>query len=234
MSKTTNLKASLVISVFLLAMIAVGLMAGNVRAAKMYWTEYNNRICSADLDGSDKEVLVTPTYPQGIALDVAGGKMYWNTAYTDQRVMRANLDGSDVETLISSGLDYANEGMALDVPGNKMWWAGCYGMKIHSANLDGSSHTTPISTSSRAGDVALDLSAGKVYYTVIITGAPEISRANFDGSAQEVLITSGIANPWGIALDVAGGKMYWADYGLDKIMRADLDGSNVEDVVTSD
>ena len=235
MRTITNLKTWLLMSVFLLAMIAVGLMAGNARAAKMYWTEYNNRICRANLDGSDKEVLVTPTYPHGIALDVADGKMYWNTGYTNQRVMRANLDGSDVETLISGypPLDYANKGMALDVPGDKMWWAGCYQRKIHSANHDGSSHTTPISTSSRSGDVALDLSAGKVYYTVIINGAPEISRANFDGTAQEVLITSGIANPWGIALDVAGGKMYWTNGGLDKIMRADLDGSDVEDLVTS-
>jgi len=235
MCNKRSVKSRLTISLFLLAIVTAGLIPDNALAGKIYWTEYSDRICRANFDGSNKEVLVTPTIPHGIALDVAGGKMYWNTAYTNQRVMRANLDGSNVETLISTGTDYANYGMDLDVPGGKMWWAGCYGMQIHTANLDGSSHTTPISTSSRAGDVALDLSAGKVYYTVIINGAPEISRANFDGTGQEVLLdsTSGIVNPWGIALDVAGGKMYWTNYGIDKIMRADLDGSNVEDVLTS-
>ena len=39
--------------------------------------------------------------------------------------------------------------------------------------------------------------------------------------------------PTGIALDLGSGKMYWTDRGTDKIQRADLDGSNVEDLVTS-
>ena len=30
-----------------------------------------------------------------------------------------------------------------------------------------------------------------------------------------------------------GGKMYWIDWGTDKIHRADLDGSNVEDLITT-
>lgn len=233
MSKRANLNIQPPISVFLLWMVAAVLMAGNARAAKMYWTEYGGSICRANLDGSDKEVVVTTEFPEGIALDIGCGKIYWNTAYSNQRVMRANLDGGNIETLISTGLDYANKGMALNLLDGEIWWAGCYDMKIHKANLDGSSHTTPISTSSRAGDVALDLSAGKVYYTVIINGAPEICRANFDGSNKEVLINSDIANPWGIDLDVIGGKMYWTNYGIEKVMRADLDGSNIEELITS-
>ena len=31
----------------------------------------------------------------------------------------------------------------------------------------------------------------------------------------------------------ASGKMYWADFGTKKIQRADLDGSNIEDLVTT-
>ena len=32
---------------------------------------------------------------------------------------------------------------------------------------------------------------------------------------------------------VASGKMYWTDLGTEKIQRANLDGSNVEDLVTT-
>ena len=39
--------------------------------------------------------------------------------------------------------------------------------------------------------------------------------------------------PCGIALDSAAGKMYWTDAGTDKIQRANLDGSGVEDLITS-
>ena len=64
-------------------------------------------------------------------------------------------------------------------------------------------------------------------------GTDKIQRANLDGSGVEDLVTSGLGDPYGLALDVAGGKMYWTDVGTDKIQRADLDGSGVEDLVTS-
>ena len=38
--------------------------------------------------------------------------------------------------------------------------------------------------------------------------------------------------PLALALDAAAGKLYWTDSGADKIQRADLDGSQVEDLVT--
>ena len=59
-----------------------------------------------------------------------------------------------------------------------------------------------------------------------------IRRANLDGSAVEDLVVTTLDNPYGIALDVAGGKIYWTDAGTEKIQRADLDGSHVEDLVT--
>ena len=40
-----------------------------------------------------------------------------------------------------------------------------------------------------------------------------------------------LEKPFGIALDVMAGKIYWADVGAD-IQRANLDGTDVEDLVT--
>jgi low density lipoprotein receptor-related protein 5/6 len=48
----------------------------------------------------------------------------------------------------------------------------------------------------------------------------------------EELVT-GLSFPVNIVLDIAGGKMYWVDFGTSKLQRANLDGSNVEDVVPS-
>ena len=42
-----------------------------------------------------------------------------------------------------------------------------------------------------------------------------------------------VKRPPSIALDINGGKMYWTDVDTDKIQRANLDGSNVEDLVTT-
>ena len=72
--------------------------------------------------------------------------------------------------------------------------------------------------------------SGKMYWTA--EGPPRIQRADLDGSNIEDLVTTGLVNPRGLALDAAGRKMYWLDRGTGKLQRADLDGSNVEDLVT--
>ena len=81
----------------------------------------------------------------------------------------------------------------------------------------------------------------KMYWTD--SGTDKISRANLDGTEVEDLVTglSGpllFHGPWGIALDVAAGKVYWTfwdtqNIGLGKIQRANLDGTQLEDLVTS-
>ena len=45
-------------------------------------------------------------------------------------------------------------------------------------------------------------------------------------------MTEGLQSPRGLALDAEGGKLYWTDSGTGKIQRANLDGSEVEDLVT--
>ena len=47
-------------------------------------------------------------------------------------------------------------------------------------------------------------------------------------------MTTELENPRGIALDVTGGKMYWTDWGTNKIQRANLDGTDVQDLVTTE
>ena len=73
--------------------------------------------------------------------------------------------------------------------------------------------------------------ASKLYWTD--WGTDKIQRANLDGSGIEGLVTSGLAGPTGLALDMTGGKMYWTDAGTNKIQRASLDGSGVEDLYTT-
>jgi hypothetical protein len=58
-----------------------------------------------------------------------------------------------------------------------------------------------------------------------------------DGSGAENLVTQDLVHPGGIALDLQRGKMYWTDVegnldGRGKIQRSDLDGLNVETLIT--
>ena len=83
-------------------------------------------------------------------------------------------------------------------------------------------------------EIALDVDGGKIYWTN--PGTQTIQRADLDGQHIEILFNlegdvlyNDRRGPRiGIALDVDGGKIYWAGSWSGKIQRADLDGQNVE------
>lgn len=81
------------------------------------------------------------------------------------------------------------------------------------------------------GPLSLTVQAGKIYWCDRNVGL--VQRANLDGSEIETLIDAGSTNLRGIAVDVPGGKVYFADNAPDKknISRANLDGSQMETLV---
>ena len=215
-------------------------IALDVADGKIYWTEPKGRqageIQRANLDGSNIENLITGlNLSYGIALDVASGKMYW-TNWGPGEIQRANLDGSNIEVLVT-GLIHSR-GIALDVANGKMYWTdGTWPSgEIQRANLDGSNVEVLISGLNAPYAIALDVAGGKMYWTVAYgPQSGEIQRANLDGSKIEDIIAETVDDPGahtitGIALDVAGEKMYWTNQSAGRIRRANLDGSNIEDL----
>lgn len=93
---------------------------------------------------------------------------------------------------------------------------------------------------------AMEIVGDKLYW--VDHSWQTILRANLDGSGQETLIHGRELNylPWDLAVDPVGGKIYWVCLPYDRpvesgdydwvwvggIRRADLDGSNVETLVT--
>ena len=154
-------------------------------------------------------------------------RMYWTEAGS-HRIRSANLDGTDIRDLVTTGVVNPH-GIALDLNNNKMYWAEADGQKIRRANLDGTEVETILTSVSPVG-IALDLKQSKMYWTdVFIDG--KIYRSNLDGSDMEVIIGT-VADREGLALDVDGGKMYWTDRSLQRIQRANLDGTQEETVIT--
>ena len=115
-----------------------------------------------------------------------------------------------------------------------MYWTDIGSGKIQRANLDGSNvkDLLTIGVVFTPVEIALDTAANKMYWTESTLADFMIQRADLDGSNVELLFTD-LVSPSGIALDVAGGKIYWTDIGTSKIQRANLDGSGVEDVITT-
>jgi len=87
----------------------------------------------------------------------------------------------------------------------------------------------------RPGPILLDESAGKIYWAVTSETVGTVQRANLaDGSGVETLIEGlpQIDDALDLALDPAGGKLYVADPTRTRILRANLDGTGVETVIT--
>ncbi len=104
----------------------------------------------------------------------------------------------------------------------KIYWAN--DSSIQSSNPDGSNVQTVLDY--RAVDVAIDNDANKMYYN---GNGSDIFRANLDGTNVETVISGATAN--GFALDLANEKVYWTEFSNNRLRRADLDGTNMEDIV---
>ena len=98
---------------------------------------------------------------------------------------------------------------------------------------DGQGGSATITVTVNLTDVGEPQAMPQLYWN---HGQYKIQSANLDGSnVKDVLVIgpSGQSGSWGLAVDVGTGKIYWTDWVADRIRRADLDGTNVEDLVTS-
>ena len=208
-----------------------------IHAQQMYWTDTTaDTIQRANLDGTDVvELATTGDFATSIALDQAGGKMYWTNALgniTDASIQRANLDGTVIETLIVEPDVNGPNGLSLDVAEGKMYWVDQLNDVIQRANLDGTNIETllTISSTGNANSMTLDLAAGKMYWVT----SNDIRRANLDGSDVETVVPSLSRPGISIAVDPAGGKVYWVElFPSDSVKRANLDGTAVETLAST-
>ncbi len=203
---------------------------------KIYFTDYHadvKKIQRMNLDGSDLEDVITNVTAVSIALDRHTGKIYYTTR-DNWHVMRANTDGSNVETLYTPTGNSDPYGIALDTKNGKVYFTDKHTdvQKIFRMNLDGS-NLEELLTNVKAIAIVLDVEGGKMYYTT--EDDYSVKRADMDGTDVETLHTSTTGTPNGITLDLDSGKVYFTDYHntVKKIQRMDLDGSNLEDVLTN-
>jgi DNA-binding beta-propeller fold protein YncE len=108
--------------------------------------------------------------------------------------------------------------------------------EVFSANPDGSDLKVIVSEGRRLPDgIVVDTAAGHLYWTNM--GNPtandgSIERADFDGkNVIHIVSPGGTFTPKQLQLDEKNRKLYWCDREGMRIMRANLDGSNIETLV---
>lgn len=109
------------------------------------------------------------------------------------------------------------------------------GDRIHSMSADGSDRKTIVTDCHLPDGIVVDVDAGHIFWTNM--GIPSlndgsIERADLDGKNRKVIVSPGVTHtPKQIHLDKDGGKLYWCDREGMRVMRANLDGSQVETLV---
>jgi hypothetical protein len=210
-------------------------------AGRMFLLELSDdRIVSLNSDGSDRKVIVTGCrLPDGIAVDVAAGHIYWTNMgvpkANDGSLERADLDGRNRKTIVSEGGTFTPKQVQLEKKSGKLYWCDREGMRLMRANLDGSKVETLVDTSQgdpRPGPdatkwcvgVAIDVDGGKVYWTqkgADNAGKGRMFRAGIEipsgqtasNRADIEVLYDGLPEPIDLDLDLNNRVMYWTDRG---------------------
>jgi hypothetical protein len=109
------------------------------------------------------------------------------------------------------------------------------GDRIHSTSPDGSGGKVIVTDCHLPDGIVVDVEAGHIYWTNM--GIPNlndgsIERADLDGGNRKVIIPLGVTfSPKQIHLEKPSSKLYWCDREGMRVMRANLDGTNIETLV---
>jgi hypothetical protein len=213
----------------------------------------------ADIDGKNRRIMVPPggTFtPKQLQIDRENGKLYWCDR-EGMRVMRANLDGSQIETLVETGHGDAERrdqtrwcvGIAIDPKRSQIYWTqkgpdnGEQG-RIFRAGVDIPDGDSAANRSDlevffdqlpEPIDLELDLEHRVLYWTD--RGDPPlgntVNRASIDAKPQAPeIVLKHLMEGIGIALDVAGDRMFVTDFG-GSIYSARLDGSGLDNLLSA-
>ena len=191
-------------------------------------------------DGSDRKVLVTECHlPDGIAVDVAAGHIYWTNmgtspATNDGSIERADIDGKNRKVIVPPGITYTPKQIQLDKANGKLYWCDREGMRVMRSNLDGSHIETLVETGRGDADrrdqtrwcvgVTLDPVRKQIYWTQkgpdngevgrIFRAGIEIPKGETAATRSDIeVFFDRLPEPIDLELDHKNRVLYWTDRG---------------------
>ena len=210
-------------------------------AGRVFFLELSgNRIHSANPDGSDLKTIVahTGTFPDGIAVDVEAGYIYWTNMgvphLNDGSIERVNLHGRNRTVIVPTGATHTPKQLHLDKVGSKLYWCDREGMRVMRCNLDGSQLETLVETGRPDADkgdqtkwcvgITVDPVQGKFYWSQMgpeKAGHGRIFRASVEMPAGESpanrsdieVLFDELPEPIDLEFDDQARALYWTDRG---------------------
>jgi DNA-binding beta-propeller fold protein YncE len=198
------------------------------------------RIQSMNPDGSDRKVVVTGCrLPDGIAVDVEGGHIYWTNmgstpSVNDGSIERADLDGKNRKVIVPPGGTFTPKQIQLDKKNGKLYWCDREGMRVMRSNLDGSRIETLVQTGESDADrrdqtrwcvgITIDPEHKQIYWTQkgpdngeqgrIFRAGIEIPKGQTAADRSDIeVFFDRLPEPIDLELDHKNRVLYWTDRG---------------------
>ena len=164
---------------------------------------------------------------------VDGVSQIAGNASVDQLAQRENEELLGLIKLrAKNGIRPVSNGKASE----RVFFLDISGGHIESLNPDGSDRRVILDGLKRMPDgIEVDVEAGHIYWTNM--GNPSkndgsIERSDLDGKNRKTIVPEGATfTPKQLKLDKKGGKVYWSDREGMRVMRANLNGSEIETLV---
>jgi hypothetical protein len=210
------------------------------RSGRLFVLELSgNRIHSMNADGSDRKTVITNgRLPDGIAVDVAAGHIYWTNmgvpSLDDGSIERADLDGSNPRVIVPQGGTHTPKQMHLEKDAGKLYWCDREGMRVMRANLDGSQVETLVETGRGDADardqsrwcvgITVDPVRKQIYWTQkgpdngeqgrILRAGIDIPKGETAGNRSDIeVLFDRLPEPIDLELDLKTRMLYWTDRG---------------------
>ena len=197
------------------------------------------RIQSINPDGSDRKVIVTECHlPDGIAIDVAAGHIYWTNMgvpnLNDGSIERADIDGRNRRIVVPQGSTHTPKQLQLDKKNGKLYWCDREGMRVMRSNLDGSQIETLVEAGRGDADmrdqtkwpvgITIDPERKQIYWTQkgpdngeqgrILRAGVEIPKGETAANRSDIeVFFDHLPEPIDLELDLKNRVLYWTDRG---------------------
>lgn len=167
--------------------------------------------------------------------------------YARSRIFYSDLHLSTINMVFFNGTDHVAivnnqvsvEGLAYEALSDTLFWTSNSDATIRAIDMkavesnDASTNNTDhvkiiirLNAHDKPRGIAVESCLAMIYWTNWNSQAASIQRSYLTGYGKESIIKTDIRMPNAITLDYESHKLYWVDARLDKIERADYDGSH--------
>jgi hypothetical protein len=201
---------------------------------QVYWSQTSSQglIGRVNADGTGSISVTSAQATFGMEALPSHPYVYWLDA-TSRTIRRANRDLSGDVPWVTGLPPNTSLNVAIDPAADLLVWTETSTNRLGRARLSDGAHLgTFASPAEVTEDVALDTVNQRIYWTTMFAG--EVYSARYDGTDVNLLFTNTGLNRAisGIDLDLASGRMYVGIRDQSRIVRANLDGSDAQTVLT--